>query len=54
MDPLIQTFAPVPGTNLNNLAVEFVLCDERGRPRRKEILGVLQLLCTKLALQRLN
>lgn len=54
MDPLIQTYTPAPGADLNNLAVEFVICDDAGRPRRKQIFGVLQLLRTKLAPLRLN
>ncbi|GGC22791.1 hypothetical protein GCM10011363_44190 [Marivita lacus] len=54
MDPLIQTYPPTPGTDLNNLAVEFVICDETGRPRRKQIFGVLQLLRSKLAPLRMQ
>ena len=54
MEPLIQTYPPAPGTDLNNLAVESVICDETGRPRRKQIFGVMQLLRTKLAPLRLQ
>ncbi|MEN8739962.1 MAG: hypothetical protein ABF308_09330 [Phaeobacter gallaeciensis] len=54
MEPLIQTYTPTPDTDLNSLAVEFVICDETGRPRRKQIFGVLQLLRTKLAPLRLQ
>lgn len=49
MEPLMQTYAPVPGADLNRLAVEFVICDEIGRPRRKRIWGVMQLLRSKLS-----
>ena len=54
MDPLIQTYTPAPGADLNTLAVEFVICDETGRPRRKQIFGVLQLLRSKLAPLRMQ
>jgi hypothetical protein len=54
MDPLIQTYTPAPGADLNNLAVELVICDEAGRPCHKQIFGVLQLLRSKLAPLRLN
>lgn len=49
MEPVMQTFAPAPGADLNELAVELVICDEIGRPRRKQIWSVMQLLRTKLS-----
>lgn len=54
MDPLIQTYTPAPGADLNNLAVELVICDEAGRPHHKQVFGVLQLLRAKLVSLRPN
>lgn len=54
MEPLMQTYAPAPGADLNTLAVEFVMCDAAGRPRRKQIIGLMQLLRSKLAPTRLQ
>lgn len=49
MEPLIETYTPAPGADLSQLAVEFVICDETGCPRYKQIFSVLQLLRTTLA-----
>lgn len=54
MEPLMQTYTPAPGADLNRLAVEYVLCDETGQPRRKHIWSVMQLLRTKLSPLRLH
>ncbi|MFD0857518.1 hypothetical protein ACGRVM_05590 [Roseovarius aquimarinus] len=39
-----QTFVPTPGTDPQRLAVQLVLCDSNGRPRRERLWGLLRLL----------
>ena len=39
-----QTRIPTPGTDLRHLAVELVVCDASGQPRRQHLWGLLRLL----------
>jgi len=39
-----KTRIPTPGTDLRHLAVELVVCDASGQPRRQHLWGLLRLL----------
>lgn len=39
-----NTFVPTPGTDLQHLAVQIVICDADGQPRRERLWGLLRLL----------
>lgn len=39
-----KTLIPTPGTDLRHLAVELVVCDASGQPRRQHLWGLLRLL----------
>jgi hypothetical protein len=44
MPQTTETRIPTPGTDLRLLAVQLVMCDDAGRPRRQRFWGLLRLL----------
>lgn len=42
MPPIAQI--PAAGTDLRHIAVQLVICDEFGQPRKKRVWGLLRLL----------